>query len=141
MANSSATFHYEFLVRESHLDSFGHMNNAEYLKLFEEARWEMITGRGYGMDRIRETGIGPVLLDVTLRFSREIKLRQRIRIETRTEMEKTRIYKVYQKMVDADTGAVHAEAVYTAGVFDTVRRKLIEAPEAWKYAVGLRDKP
>lgn len=30
-------FTYPMLIKESHLDSFGHMNNATYLELFENA--------------------------------------------------------------------------------------------------------
>lgn len=133
----SATFVYEFIVREAHLDTFGHVNNAEYLRLFEEARWELITSRGYGLDRVKESGVGPVLLDVHLRFKREIKLRQKIKIETTAQMQSDKIYKIFQKMVDAETGSLHAEAEYTAGVFDTQKRKLIQAPDEWKAAIGL----
>src|SRR5579864_8644527 len=33
-------------IGESQLDSFGHLNNARYLELFEQARWDVITERG-----------------------------------------------------------------------------------------------
>ena len=32
-------FSYKVKIRESHLDTLGHVNNAVYLVLFEEARW------------------------------------------------------------------------------------------------------
>jgi len=32
------------------------MNNATYLTLFEEARLDLITKNGYGMDKIAATG-------------------------------------------------------------------------------------
>ena len=50
-----ATFVYETLIRESHLDTFGHVNNATYLQLYEEARWELITRNGYGLAKVRES--------------------------------------------------------------------------------------
>ncbi len=131
----SKALHYEFLVREAHLDTFGHVNNAEYLKLYEEARWEIITAGGYGMKEIKERGIGPVLLEVTLKFKKELKLRQRIRIETEIVEQNAKIFKIFQKMINTETGDLHSEAEYTAGVFDTVKRKLIDIPDDWRRAV------
>ena len=32
-------------VRGYHLDFYGHVNNARYLELLEEARWRMLEGR------------------------------------------------------------------------------------------------
>ena len=45
---------YKILIREHHVDSYGHVNNATYLSLYEEARWEVITPEGFGfVDKIR----------------------------------------------------------------------------------------
>ena len=33
-------FTYPLLIKETYLDTFGHVNNATYLTLFEEARWD-----------------------------------------------------------------------------------------------------
>lgn len=128
---------YEFMVREGHLDTFGHVNNAEYLRLFEEARWEIISAGGYGMKEIKERGVGPVLLEVNLKFKKELHLRQRVRIETEVREENSKIYKMFQRMINVDTGDVHAEAEFTAGIFDTTKRKLVTIPDTWRRAVGL----
>ena len=45
--STNSIFHYEFTVVETHLDFMGHMNNATYLQVFEEARWEIVVHRGY----------------------------------------------------------------------------------------------
>ena len=45
-------FTYPVTIKEVYLDTFGHMNNAMYLTLFEEARWEFITQRGFGLKTI-----------------------------------------------------------------------------------------
>ena len=39
-------FTYEMLIKEKHLDTFGHVNNATYFELLEEARWDFITNNG-----------------------------------------------------------------------------------------------
>ena len=45
-------FRYPLTILEKHLDSFGHVNNATYLHLYEEARWDFITKRGFGLARV-----------------------------------------------------------------------------------------
>ena len=90
MANPS--FHeYSLLIRESHLDTFNHVNNAQYLTLFEEARWQVITERGFGLSEIQKTGTGPVVLEAALRFRREVKLREKVIIKTYTPTENGKI--------------------------------------------------
>jgi thioesterase III len=32
-------FEQAILIREEHLDTFGHVNNARYLEIFGQARW------------------------------------------------------------------------------------------------------
>ena len=58
------------------------MNNATYLTLLEEARWELVTKNGYGMKKIQETGLGPTILELKLSFFKELRLRDEIIIET-----------------------------------------------------------
>ena len=47
-------FIYPVQIRERHLDTFGHVNNAKYLELYEEARWEIINSRGYDLKQIQK---------------------------------------------------------------------------------------
>jgi acyl-CoA thioester hydrolase len=63
---------------ESHIDTFGHVNNAAYLEILEEARWDLITRNGYGLDEVQRRRIGPIVLDVHLRFVRELRNRQAV---------------------------------------------------------------
>jgi len=124
------------LISEAHLDSFGHLNNARYLELFEQARWDLITGRGFGIDTIRQTGTGPVVLEVTARFLRELAPRESIVIRSQLLSYERKIGKLTQQMVKAD-GTVACEAVFTFALFDMTRRKLIEPTPAWAHAVGV----
>ena len=47
-----------------------------------------------------------------------------------------KIGKLRQQMLKAD-GALACEAIFTIGLFDLERRRLIEPTPAWAYAVGL----
>jgi YbgC/YbaW family acyl-CoA thioester hydrolase len=130
-------FSCEVMINESHLDSFGHVNNAVYLELYEQARWEFITENGYGLDRIQSSQQGPVVLDLQVKFKREIKNREKIIIESQTvQVLNSKIMILEQKMINSD-GKVASEASFTVGFFDLKERKLIEAPKAWLQAVGI----
>lgn len=131
-------FEYEVLIREFHLDSFGHVNNAAYVMLYEEARWDFITKNGFGLDYIQKHQIGPVILDLSVRFKRELKNRERIKIISRTiEIVSPKIMVLEQNMVKED-GKVASEAKFTVGFFDMKERKLIDANSEWLHAVGVR---
>ncbi|HEY8925968.1 MAG TPA: acyl-CoA thioesterase [Polyangia bacterium] len=126
------------LISEAHLDSFGHMNNARYFELFEQARWDLITERGFGIDTIRRTSTGPVVLEVNVRFRRELPAREQVVIRSQLASYEGKVGIIRQEMIKPD-GAVAAEATFTFGLFDLKRRKLIEPSPAWAYAVGLTD--
>jgi len=126
------------LISEAHLDSFGHMNNARYFELLEQARWDLITERGFGIDTIRRTSTGPVVLEVHLRFRHELSPRERVVIRSELASYEGKVGTIRQEMVKPD-GTVAAEALFTFGLFDMKRRKLIEPSPAWAYAIGLTE--
>ena len=128
------------LVSETHLDFYGHLNNARYHELFEQARWDLITSRGFGVDTIRRTNTGPVMLEVNIKFMRELAPREPIVIRSSLLSYEGKVGKIQQQMIKAD-GAVACEAVYSFGLFDLARRKLVEPTPAWAYAVGLTESP
>ncbi len=127
------------VISEAHLDSFGHVNNARYFEVFEQARWDLITERGFGIDVIRSTRTGPTILEINIRFMRELSARETIVIRTELLSYERKIGKLRQQMVKAD-GNIACEAMFTIGLFDVERRRLIEPTPAWKHAVGL-DQP
>jgi thioesterase-3 len=124
------------VVSEAHLDSFGHVNNARYLEMLEQARWDLITERGFGIDMIRKSRTGPTILEINIRFLREIGARDAIVIRTEMISYDRKIGKLRQQMIKSD-GNVACEAVFTIGLFDLERRRLIEPTAEWAYAVGL----
>jgi len=126
------------LISEAHLDSFGHMNNARYFEILEQARWDLITERGFGIDTIRRTSTGPVVLEVHLRFRHELPPRERVVIRSQLASYEGKVGTIRQELIKPD-GTVAAEALFTFGLFDMKRRKLIEPTPAWAYAVGLTD--
>ena len=127
---------YVLIIKEHHLDTFGHVNNAIYLQLFEEARWQIITERGYGMAEIMKLRQGPVVLEIQIKFIKELKLREVIQINFQKINQNGKIGQFRQQMINAKN-EVACEATFTVGFFDLNTRKLIEPTEAWKQAIGL----
>jgi thioesterase III len=128
---------YPVLIQEQHLDTFGHVNNAVYLQLFEQARWDLITKNGYGLADVHRLKIGPTILEVHVRFSRELRNRQTITIKTWLDSHQGKVGKLVQQMSD-EAGKVCCEAVFTMGLFDLTARKLIAPTPEWIKALGLR---
>jgi YbgC/YbaW family acyl-CoA thioester hydrolase len=131
-------FEYEVLIQEFHLDSFGHVNNAVYVELYEEARWDFITKNGFGLDYIQKHQVGPVILDLQVRFKRELKNREKIKIVSVTkEIVSPKIMVLEQHMLKPD-GKVASEAIFTVGFFDMKERKLINASPEWLKSIGVK---
>jgi acyl-CoA thioester hydrolase len=108
-----------------------------YLAVYEHARWEFITENGYGLDHILKLKQGPVVLDLQVKFKREIKNREKIIIESETkQIVNSKIMVLEQRMINSE-GRVASEATFTVGFFDLKDRKLIEAPPEWLKAVGI----
>ncbi|EFB40775.1 acyl-CoA thioesterase [Parachlamydia acanthamoebae] len=125
---------YPITIKEVYLDLYGHVNNATYLTLFEEARWDLSNQNGYGVEKIKETGQGPVILEVTMRFLKELRLRDKINIETSVVSYEKKIGKLLQKMVRESEICCTAE--FTIGLFDLKERKLIPPTPEWLKVIG-----
>jgi acyl-CoA thioester hydrolase len=127
-------------ISEAHLDSFGHLNHARYFELFEQARWDVITERGFGIDVIRRTQTGPVILEASAKFLRELAPRETVVIHSELISYERKIGKMRQQMLKSD-GEVACEAIFVFGLFDMARRRLIDPTPEWAYAVGLEIAP
>jgi thioesterase-3 len=128
---------YPILIKESYLDTFGHMNNAMYLTVLEEARWDLITKNGYGLNKIKEIGIGPTILDVKLHFLKELRLRDEVIIETQLLSYEKKIGVIAHKMIRGKDVCCTAEMMI--GLFSLAERKLILPTPEWLQAIGVEN--
>jgi YbgC/YbaW family acyl-CoA thioester hydrolase len=124
------------VISESHIDSFGHLNHARYFELFEQARWDIITERGFGMEAINRTKTAPVILEVNVRFMRELAPREAVVIRSELISYEKKVGKFRQQIVKVD-GGVACDAVFSFGLFDLERRKLVDPSPEWAHAVGI----
>ena len=131
------THTYKLIILEHNLDTFGHVNNAEYLRLYEQARWDMITKGQWGMDKIVKEKVGPVITNINISFLREIHLREEIIIETRFDgFVNPKICRLEQKMITSN-GKVKNLMKMEAGLFDLKERKLLIPNDEWMASIGV----
>src|SRR4051812_33508500 len=128
-------FKYPLLIREKHLDTFGHVNNAAYLDILEEARWEFINARGFGLADIAKTGLGPTILEINMKFLKELRLRQNVEIESETLSYDRKVGELRQTIFD-ENNQICFEAKMKIGLFDLKIRKLAAPTPEWLYAIG-----
>ncbi|MEI7895973.1 MAG: acyl-CoA thioesterase [bacterium] len=97
-----------FTARGYELDSYNHINNAVYLNYFEHARWEFFRELNL-YSFLKENDNLPVVTDVHIRYQREIRLFDELRIESFCVPEKP--YLVFQqKIMNLTTGLSSARA-------------------------------
>ncbi len=131
-------FYFVTEISEADLDVFGHVNNANYLKLYEQARWDFINKNNYGLDKIQADRKGPVLLEVHLKFRRELKTGHRILVLSQCQKIENKFMALRQVMIRDDL-KLSSEAIFLIGFFDLDSRKLIQATPDWLSAVGFKN--
>lgn len=136
MKTESGTHEYQMTIIETHIDTLGHVNNATYLQIFEEARWELITKNGYGLKEVHEKQQSPIVLGVEIKFLKEIKNREKIIIRTRCFDYTGKIGKIEQNAFN-EKGEAACTALFTFGFFDLKTRRLIPPTPEWIKAIGM----
>ncbi|MFT6633415.1 MAG: acyl-CoA thioester hydrolase [Bacteriovoracaceae bacterium] len=130
-------FEYQTQILEHHLDSFGHVNNAKYFELYEQARWDFISKNGYGLKEIVQNKKGPIVLDVSCRFKRELTNREKITIRSESLDVKGKISHMKQEIFK-ENGTLASDATFTFGFMDLEARRLMNPPEEWLKAIGTK---
>lgn len=136
MSQEFEIFRCPLLIKEQHLDTFGHVNNAVYLTLLEEARWDFISPRGFGIRDIQKSGLGPTILEWNIKFKKEMRLRDKIIIESQT-MSYERKIGILRQDIFHENGDILCQALMTMGLFDTRERKIVLPTPEWLHAIGL----
>ncbi len=136
MREKSKEFAFPLMIRESHIDTLGHMNNATYLEIFEDARWDLITKNGYSLAEVHRLKKSPIILEINIKFLKEVKNRDNVIIKTQCIEYEGKIGKLRQALVNS-AGEEACVAQFTFGFFDMVTRKLILPTPEWLKAIGV----
>lgn len=67
-------------VRNQHIDSYGHVNNAQYLSYLEDARSDFFEELGYSITELSSRGIQVFITHLNLKYKHPAKLDDRLKI-------------------------------------------------------------
>ncbi|MFC9973253.1 acyl-CoA thioesterase [Spirillospora sp. NPDC127200] len=114
-------------VRGYELDTQGHLNQAVYLQYAEHARWECLKAAGIRVDDLLATGIGPVTLETTVKYRRELRGGDETEVTCRFVFGEGKTFTIEQQVRKAD-GTVAAEVSSVCGLLHLTERRLIADP-------------
>lgn len=106
-------------IRGYHEDRFGHVNNARYLELLEEARWAHLEDRGLTTDFFEQRGVFPVVVRLSISYRRPASVGDLLEIETKVLRAGRRKVVLGQEARFSDSNEVCVEAEVTAVFLDT----------------------
>lgn len=124
-------------VRGYETDVQGHLNQAVYLQYAEHARWSLLHAAGIRQDDLMGKGIGPVVLETTIRYLRELKAGDEVTVDCAFHWGEGKTFRITQTIRKAD-GTVAAELSGVGGLLDLQVRKLVAQPQAFFRAMSDR---
>ncbi|NUR50129.1 MAG: acyl-CoA thioesterase [Hamadaea sp.] len=120
-------FSVRITVRGYELDTQGHLNQAVYLQYGEHARWECLRAAGLSQDRLIGSGVGPVALEVTVRYLRELRGGDVVDVTCEFEWGEGKTFRIRQDLRRPD-GTQVAELTGVGGLLDLTVRRLVADP-------------
>ncbi|MEV6013053.1 acyl-CoA thioesterase [Streptomyces sp. NPDC051976] len=108
-------------------DSQGHVNTAVYMQYAEHARWSLCQAAGIEQADLLAAGVGPVNLETTMRFRRELRAGQEVLVGCAFVWGEGKTFKVVQELRLAD-GTLVAEVDSVGGLMDLKERRLVPDP-------------
>ncbi|MBB4935099.1 acyl-CoA thioester hydrolase [Lipingzhangella halophila] len=119
-------------VRGYELDTQGHLNGTVYHQYGEHARWECLRAAGISVDALLATGVGPVTLESTIRYHRELRGGDEVDVSCSFVWGSGKTFRVEQEFRRPD-GELIAEISSTGGLMDLAERHLVADPaEHWR---------
>lgn len=109
------------------LDSLGHLNQAVYLQYAEHVRWECLRAAGLTQEVLLASGFGPVVLETTIRYLRELRAGDEVDVTFEFEWGTGRTFGMRQDFHRPDNTPV-AELTGVGGVLDLAARRLVDDP-------------
>jgi thioesterase III len=111
------SFESTFKIRSFHTDSFGHVNNARYLELLEEARWQFAEHHGL-IDLLNAENLGFIIMQMNLRFRLPVVEGDTIQVSTSLITLGTALGEVEQLIMKAGSGKLAAKSMFTFVLID-----------------------
>ncbi|MER5214334.1 acyl-CoA thioesterase [Streptomyces sp. NPDC002838] len=117
-------------VRGYETDVQGHLNQSVYLSYAEHARWSLIQEAGISQDRLIGKGVGPVVLETTIRYRRELLAGDEVEVTCDFAWTEGKTFRIEQTIRKTD-GTVAAEITGVGGLLDLKERRLVADPREY----------
>ncbi|MBC8135685.1 MAG: acyl-CoA thioesterase [Fibrella sp.] len=131
---SSYPLHASVRVRTYELDSFGHVNNAEYLHYLEEARSEFLRQMGLSFHDFAAHGVQLVIVEANLKFVSSARYGDEILIQGRCRDVRPASAWIEYLLTEKATGRVIVTAETKGAFLDAATLKPCRAPEPFRTA-------
>jgi YbgC/YbaW family acyl-CoA thioester hydrolase len=116
------------VVRGYETDANGHVNHAVYHQYGEHGRTEMLRAAGIDVAPLAAAGLGPVILETTVRFLAELRLGEEVEVVTWARFGAGKSFRMDGEIRRGET--VCATLVGVMGLLDHTTRRLVADPRA-----------
>ena len=123
----------EITVRSSHIDMFGHVNNARYIEFLEWDRVQMTADQGIDLLAMAAEGLGPAVVRMEINYRLEARMGDILIIDSQPiELKNDKVGVIKQTITNKKSGEIICDAVVTFVIIDLRQRKSVPMPEAMK---------
>jgi acyl-CoA thioester hydrolase len=126
----SEPFSVRITVRGYETDVQGHLNQSVYLNYAEHARWSLLQAAGISQTGLVSQGIGPVALETTIRYRRELLAGDEVDVSCAFVWGEGKTFRMEQTITKTD-GTVAAEVTGVGGLLDLTERRLVANPQGY----------
>ncbi|KOG32899.1 acyl-CoA thioesterase [Streptomyces resistomycificus] len=114
-------------VRGYETDVQGHLNQSVYINYAEHARWSLLRAAGISQAGLIGRGVGPVALETTIRYRRELLAGDEVEVTCDFEWGEGKTFRMHQTIRKTD-GTVAAEITAVGGLMNLKERRLVANP-------------
>jgi acyl-CoA thioester hydrolase len=129
MGTPSTPFQARFTVRSYEVDTQGHLNSAVYHQYGDHVRWEMLRAAGVSVEELLASGLGPVQLESTIRFHRELRFGDSVDVSCAYAWGDGKTFRLMLEYRRTD-GTLAAELDTVCGLMNLAERRLVADPGA-----------
>ncbi|MEU5766498.1 acyl-CoA thioesterase [Streptomyces asoensis] len=124
----SEPFSVRITVRGYETDVQGHLNQSVYINYAEHARWSLLQAAGISQAGLAARGVGPVALETTIRYRRELLAGDEVDVTCVFEWGGGKTFRIEQTITKTD-GAVSAQLSAVGGLLDLKTRRMVADPQ------------
>lgn len=116
-------------VQSSHVDLFGHVNHARYLEFMEWGRFAWSAHHGFPIEKMMEEGYGPAIIKAEIRWRRECKFGDQLKVMVEAVSARRGIGKLRQEIFRGENLVCDGELSFV--MFDLKKRQALPLPQVF----------